>query len=547
MRRPLFRSLPLLVLALAACGDDPSPTGAIAATVSHYDYRLDLESRAAAVDVELMVDTAGDCLTLPMRAEALAGVTLGGEAIEPTIADGAATLCGRGWAQGTALTLHAELTVPLATLGESQVGFSLAEDRRDHPFWFLISWVGGCDRFGPCDAAPDRFATYRFTVDHAAGVTVRCPGQIDEVSATQTVCDFGYDGGPTYSTFGLIASSGWTVEERGAWDGIATTIYDTGSLVPGQIDDAYHAGMLAMMADLFGPYPYGDELRVLTGPTYWSGFEHPGNIVLDDNLANPLSGSLYADPVAHVLDHEIAHQWAGDQTTLAGTYDFVWKEAMAEYLAYLHEDATDPVVAARTARAWKRFADGAGYYPVPEEQPALFDYYGEVYGPGPMVLFRQLEVMTSRQAVIDALASVLGSPSTLSVDALQAALETTTGLDLDAYVDAWVRGTGAPVWPEVAVSFAAGTLSVTHTNATTSAGPCRFHVGLYGAGDGDELLVEVDLADGASQSLPATPGFEVATVVLDPLAECLVYEPAAAVTAPAPRRQGFSPWRAVRH
>ena len=39
------------------------------------------------------------------------------------------------------------------------------------------------------------------------------------------------------------------------------------------------------MQSQFGPWPYGSELRVLTAPTYWDGFEHPGNIVLADGLA----------------------------------------------------------------------------------------------------------------------------------------------------------------------------------------------------------------------------------------------------------------------
>ena len=36
------------------------------------------------------------------------------------------------------------------------------------------------------------------------------------------------------------------------------------------------------MADHFGPYAYGQEIRFATAPTYWAGFEHPGNIALGD-------------------------------------------------------------------------------------------------------------------------------------------------------------------------------------------------------------------------------------------------------------------------
>src|SRR5207302_393771 len=146
------------------------------------------------------------------------------------------------------------------------------------------------------------------------------------------------------------------------------------------IDPVWHGGFVAWMHGTFGPYPYGDELRLLTAPTYWNGFEHPGNIVLADSLAHQRFPP-YANEVAHTLDHEMAHMWAGDQTTLAGTYDFVWKESMAEYLSYVWEDMNVPTIGDVTAGAWKGFGQTAMYYPVPGGEPALFDYYGDVYGP----------------------------------------------------------------------------------------------------------------------------------------------------------------------
>ena len=81
----------------------------------------------------------------------------------------------------------------------------------------------------------------------------------------------------------------------------------------------------------------------------------------------------------------------------------------------------------------KAASAGANFFPVPGEKPALFDYYGDAYGPGPMVLFRQLEVLTSRDQVLAALKSVLGHQHALSVDDLVAALAQNTGLDLTAF------------------------------------------------------------------------------------------------------------------
>lgn len=543
---------------IGACGGDappPRPTGAIDGAVTHYDLTFDLDSRLGHARAVMTTSRDGDCFALPVRADvdlASASLIAAADDTAGTLTPSTATrtgdvleVCGAGWPAGTALVLDVDLEIPLATLADSQVGYSLAQDGRFKNFWFLISWVGGCDRFAPCDNRPDAFATYTFDVTHAAGVKVRCPGTISEPSATRTVCDFTYDGGPTYSTFGLVASDGWTVTDLGDWAGVATTLYDTGSNVPARIDAAYHAGFMAWMQDHFGAFPYGDALRILTAPTYWAGFEHPGNIVLDDSLGGGLLGAY---TTSHTLNHEIAHQWAGDQTTLADTYDFVWKEAMAEYLSFVYEDETNPAFGIRTAKSWRTGAVGAAYNLVPAEQPPLFDYYGDVYGPGPMVLFRQLEVMTSREAVLDALASVLGQASVLSVPDLQAALEASTGLDLTAYFDAWVYGSGAPTWPTVELAAVVApdsgdvTLTVDHTNAATSAGPCTFHVALTGAA-GEEVLVKVDLAAGPTiaTTVPA-PGFDVVDLVLDPLAECLVY-PAATIAAARRHPPGWTPWR----
>lgn len=559
MRAPRLASGPLLLLPslLCACGGDSHPTGELALTVTRYELRFDLESRLGHARLELTADSDGNCLTLPVRADvATDSVTLderdatGGGETTASVAGGALAVCGRGWSAGTPLVLEADVEIPLETLEDTQVGYSLAQDVRGNDFWFLISWVGGCDRFAPCDNRADAFATYQFAVTHPEDVMVRCPGVIAEVSPSETTCTFDYDGGPTYSTFGLAASSGWEVTELGEWDGVQVSLYDTGSPIPGMLDEDFHAGMLAWMSDTFGPYPYGDELRILTGPTYWAGFEHPGNIVLADNLAG---GAFGGYNVKHTLNHELVHQWAGDQTTLADTYDFVWKEAMAEYLSFVYEDETagTGAMSLTTARSWRTGGSGAAYFPVPAEQPALWEYYGDAYGPGPMVLFRQLEAMTSRAAIIEALQSVLGAPRALSVEELRVALEDATGLDLAAYFDAWVYGTGAPAWPEVTVAWTQDpktgdvALAFEHVNAADAPGPCVFHVALDGDGDAERALVAIDLRDGASQVIEVPdPGFVVTSDTLDPLAECLVYRQVDALDAPPRHAPGWSPWRA---
>lgn len=538
---------------LAACGDDGGPgpdaappTGPARVTVERYQYELDLESRAVASTLTLHLVEAGDCITLAQRNPGLdpASVTLDGAAARVTTTPTTLTACGLGWPAGTEVTLVARGTLVPATLGASQVGYSVTP-YAGGSFFYLVSWVNGCDRFGPCDPTPSTFARYQFTVHHLAGVKVLCPGRITAADTT-TTCAFDYDGGPTYSTFGLAATPAWAVTELGTWGTVKATLHERAggtSSVGALLDPAYARGFLAWMTERFGAYPYGDELRIAVAPTYWSGFEHPGTIVLDTGLSRP-TGQSYLHPVAHVLTHEIAHQWAGDETTLADTYDFVWKEAMAEYLAFLYEAEADPQAATVTAAAWKSFARGARYHPVPEDRPELFNYYGDVYGPGPMVLFRQLEAMTSRQQVVDALKMLLGSERALSVADVQAALEATTSLDLDNYFDIWVRGAGAPVWPtfQVSVTRSPPNQRVTLMETSAVAHPCDFNVELQGAeGQTTKVRFRRGLAPEAFQTVDTSVPWVVTATVLDPDSECLAYP--AALVAPALHPPGWTPWR----
>jgi len=545
-RAPRLAALALLA---TACGEDPPPpTGDARVEVVGYDYDVDLVAGTAKSVVTVRLLDPGNCVTLASRAMIdLATVTLGGEPATATTTDTQLTACGTGWEAGTELALATDVTLATVTWGQSQVGYTIRDDGGGGQQHYLLSWVEQCDRHGPCDPSPGTFATYRFTVHHAAGATALCPGERSQ-GPTATTCTFTHPGGPTYSTFGVVTSTAWQTTDLGDWDGVRATLYDRpGSGMGARIDPAYHRGFLARMTAWFGPYPYGDELRLATGPTYWSGFEHPGNIMLDDGLAT--GTSLYTRPVAHVVNHELAHQWAGDETTLADTYDFVWKEAMAEYLSFVYEDETEPAVGQATAAAWKRFAQGARFHPVPEEdpRPSLLAYYGEVYGPGPMILFRQLEALSSRAQVIAALQQVLGSPRALSVDELVAALETSTGLDLDRYVDVWIRGSGAPVWPTFRVSLSGAAPDQTVTVVETTPGGvlhgCNFAVGLRGAGGETAKVAIVRGVDGvASVTVPTGVAWTATGTILDVDNQCLAF-PAAGLARVPLHPEGWSPWR----
>jgi aminopeptidase N len=546
MRRLVL--LPWIALAAVGCGGDSLPTGPAQVEVVRYGYRFDIETRQAAAELSLRIVEAGDCVTLPVRASGLIAVEFDGDRMKSgEITDGAMIACGRGWEAGDEVAMTTEVEVALETWGDSQVGYSVSTDIEGAPFHYMVSWIGGCDRFGPCDSTPGRFAEYDFTVTHPAGTQVLCSGALT-AGDTETRCEFSHDGGPTYSTFGLVASPSWDATDLGDWDGVRVSLYDMPSTgIATDLDVDQHAAFVAWMQDTFGPYPFGDELRLITGPTYWNGFEHPGNITLNDRLN--VTRSLYADGLAHTINHELAHQWAGDQTTLTTTYDFVWKEAMAEYLTFVFEDEQlDGNAGFLTAAAWKQFSSAAEFYPVPGEQPQLLDYYGDVYGPGPMILFRQIEALFSREHVIAALKTVLGQERAIGMTDVQAALEESTGADLSGYFDAWIYGEGAPVWPRFQVSAAPtanpGEVAVTVRQENVEQGlyGCAFAIELRGLEEGQihELWFDLGVDGNPELTVNATPGFDIDRWVFDARRTTLALEAIPQATDAAPIRR--NPW-----
>lgn len=539
MRRLLLAALTIT----AGCtgGDDDPPRDLVDGfSVSNYGYTFDMRTGEALAELTVDVTGSGHCIELPYGIVEVGPVEIDGDGAHASVEDGVLKACGKKLEDET-VTLSASFVVPEDQLASTDVGFGRFDDMNGDETSYLLSWVGECDRIGPCDPTPSAFATYQFVILHDPAQQVLCSGLVDDTVAGVTSCDFSFAGGPTYSTFGAIAGQ-WTQTALGEWGGVDVTLYDIPATgIAAAVQTTSFRGFFEWMSSTFGTYPYGTELRFVTANTYWNGFEHPGNILLRDGLVG--APSAYADPLSHTIFHEIAHQWAGDETTVASVRDFGLKEAMAEYLTYVWEDENEAAgIAASTAAAWKGYSSGVDYFPIPGEDPELIEFWTDVYGPGPMVFFRQLEVMFGRADVIAALQSLLGSERAISALDVRDALEATTGADLDGYFDAWITGTGVPAWPEATIAVGdagGGSVDVTVTLTTADGVPrgCKFDVMLVGTSD--SLAVAFDFGtDGVSPGTQTvTPGFGVTSTNLDPFHECLVFAPGQALTASRP-----APW-----
>ncbi len=461
--------------------------GLIKADVRRYDYAFDLAATRgkSKLTYDVVAPNGGDCIDIPSRLPVIEEPTFGGApATNVTSAGDLLHLCsapGKGIAAGP-LAITTAADVPIKTFFDLDIGFSRQLDLAGGQFTYMLSWVGGCDRFGPCDRDPSKLVEMHFEITHPEDTVVLCPGTLT-AGLTSTRCDV--SGAPTYSGFGFAADPKWVRSLFAQGGGVDLVFYEVpGGKIASSLAAASVNEFLAWITTLLGPMPYGSELRVAGGPTKWLGFEHPANIILQEGIAD-LSTS-YADAPMHVLMHEIVHQWAGDRTTLAAEADFVWKEATAEYLAYVFEDEHRPATEAASSRAyWDAIALSAQHRPRPTDNPSVDTFYGDVYGPGPMVLYVQLEALFGRPVVLAAIRSFLSTAGAKSVSDLKLALEKESGKDLTKYFEAWVVGPGAPEWPTFSIATQAlgGNqlkVTVTQENASTIVYPCKVEVGLNG-------------------------------------------------------------------
>ncbi|HZF48547.1 MAG TPA: M1 family aminopeptidase [Polyangiaceae bacterium] len=519
------------------------PTGLINAPVHRYDYAFDITTLAARSRLTIDVPApGGDCYNVSCALPAVTEPTWNGApASSSTLDQQMLSLCGDGVPGGSPLEIGASGTVLQKTSFGLDVGFSRSKDLAGGEFSYLLSWVGGCDRFGPCDDHPSRLAEFHFEVTHPPGHVVLCPGVLTP-GETLTRCDLAGTLAPTYSAFAVASDPLWKASPFATAAGVNIVFYEVpGGSIASSLDKASVTEFMTWITGLLGPFPYGDELRVAGAPTTWFGFEHPANIILLEDL--PLYVSPYKNTPMHVLMHEIIHQWAGDRTTLATAEDFVWKEATAEYLAYVFEDEKRPAGEASASLSyWDQVSLNANYYPRPTDDPppAVQAFYGDVYGPGPMILYVQLETMLGRPAVLAGIASFLSEPGARSVADLRSALEKASGKDLAAYFDAWVFGSGAPERPTFSVELsqvgAEVTVALTQMNPSKKLYGCAVEVEVKGAVSSARALVDFGLAPSSpTASAKVTLAEPITSHTLDPDHRLVAMDASVMPAAPPPK------------
>jgi aminopeptidase N len=225
-----------------------------------------------------------------------------------------------------------------------------------------------------------------------------------------------------------------------------------------------------LQQQLFGrPYPFGDSYDQVFVPGFNAGaMENPGMVTFTDDFLFRSKVTLARRRLrAQVVAHEMAHMWFGDLVTMRWWDDLWLNESFAELLGVLTiDEATD------LPGSWPAFTVGRkawGYatdqlpttHPVAtdvgDSQSALLNFDGISYAKGASVL-RQLMAYVGRDAFFAGVRAYLDRHAwgNTTLADLLAELERSSGRELRAWADGWLRTTGVstlrPEWDGDAVS-----------------------------------------------------------------------------------------------
>ena len=225
-----------------------------------------------------------------------------------------------------------------------------------------------------------------------------------------------------------------------------------------------------LQQELFGrPYPFGDSYDQVFVPGFNAGaMENAGMVTFADDFLFRSKVTLDRRRVrATVVAHEMAHMWFGDLVTMRWWDDLWLNESFAELLGTLTVDEATGLPGSWAAfsvgrKAWGYAADQLPTtHPVttevPDTQSALLNFDGISYAKGASVL-RQLMAYVGRDAFFAGVRDYLDRHAwgnTTLADLLEA-LERSSGRELRAWADGWLRTTGVstlrPVWDDDALA-----------------------------------------------------------------------------------------------
>jgi aminopeptidase N len=435
-----------------------------AATLGDVRYLLELDVTARDSATGRVTATfqraagAGD-LVLDFRGPALGAVTVNGETVDDAEwRNGHLRIPARRLRDGEN-TVAAGFTARIAAAGTSIIRFEDSSDGTTYLYTLLVP--ADANQLFPSFDQPDLKARfrYRITAPRDWKVLANGPGRREEAgeAATWTF----QETEPISTYLAAFAAGPWRTWSTDA-DDLPITLYARASRA-GEVDAdsliSINRRAVQWLERWFQvEFPF-TKFDMLLAPAFpFGGMEHVGAVFYNENTFVFREAPTLGQQIGRksTIYHEVAHQWFGDLVTMVWFDDLWLKEGFSTYMAARMQDELDP-----GSEAWKTFYlrnkpiayatdQTAGTTPVWQELPNLdlakSNYGPIVYNKAPAIL-KQLEAIVGDSAFRAGLTLFLRRHAYANATwrDLLAALEETSGVDLDVFGEQYILRAGMPV------------------------------------------------------------------------------------------------------
>ena len=492
--------------------------------VDRYDVELDLttgpETFRSVTTVRFRVDEPASARTwLDLAAPTVREVVLNGEPLDPAEAfDG--VRIGLPW-----LAADNEVRV-VADCAYSSTGEGLhrfVDPVDGEAYCYTQFEVPDARRAFACFEQPDLKASFAFTVVAPEGWEVVSNAPTPEPEAAgDGAARWEFAPTPRLSTYVTAVVAGPYTALRDVYEGqhgsVPLGLFARRSLAEHlDADDLFTVTKqgFACFEEAFGvPYPFGKYDQLFVPEFNMGAMENAGAVTFRDEylFRSRVTDAAYERRAETVL-HELAHQWFGDLVTMRWWDDLWLNESFATWAAAFAQTR-----ATRWPHAWATFANTEKLWALHQDQlptthpvaaeirdleDVSVNFDGITYAKGAAAL-KQLVAWVGEDAFLRGVRTYLerhAYGSTSLVD-LFACLEETSGRDLEAWGEQWLRTAGVgTLRPEVSAD-RRGTLTqvVVHQEAPAAHPVLRAHriaVGCYERDETDQLVrtrrVELDV------------------------------------------------------
>ena len=305
-----------------------------------YHLALELTRRDTVVGTVRVSFTRvnGGNVYLDFRGYAFSNVSINGAPVDSVEYNGAHMRFADTLFLDGANAIEATFKSPIAPAGASVIRFTDDTDKREYLYTLLVP--SDANLLFPCFDQPDIKAVFELGLALPLDWTALSNGKVSSVVRAEMgdrATTVWFAATKPISTYLLAFAAGPFRELHDPQHDIALWVRDSRAReVERDTLIALNRRARAWMSQYFGvPYPF-DKLDFLLAPAFpFGGMEHPGAIFYNEE------SFIFREPPTlnqrlgrqATVNHEVAHQWFGDYTTMRWFDDLWMKEGFATYMA----------------------------------------------------------------------------------------------------------------------------------------------------------------------------------------------------------------------